>query len=208
MDKLIEKMQLIQGKSNTPVPVYLSKPLCHAMYKASVEQKSGKDIEIDKPLVSIFAVEIVPSPSGIITRLTKGAWGAYIMYGPNGLRTADAPPELAIKLDLAQRPKGETGENMIHRHSLELIKFFRKTISNRKLENVGGSILTLWVSEHGAGVIAGDTLALNRATGELAFANCITTQNGKFCTKIDGVITPMRTLLNIDSSSEGNMLEI
>lgn len=208
MDKMIEKIQLMQGDGNASVPVNLLGPLRDAMHNASVEQKSGKDLEIDKPLISLFAIEIIPSSTGIVTKLTEGEWGVYIMYGPKGLRTENAPPELAVKLDLGQRPKNETGEDMIHRHSLELIKFFRKTISDLELETVGGSILTLWISELGANVIAGDTLALNRTTGEVAFTNCITTQDGKFCTKIDGVVTPMRSLLDIDSPSGNNTMEI
>lgn len=208
MDKMIEKIQIMQGVTKASVPAHLSKPLKEAMHKASLEQKKGTDLELDKPLVSLFALEIIPSSSDINTRLTEGGWGTYIMYGPNGLRAEDAPPELAIKLDLAQRPKGETGEDMIHRHSLELIKFFRKMITDLQLETVGGSILTLWVTEHGASVIAGDTIAFDRAKAEVVFTNCITIQDGKFCTKIDGKITPMRSLLNIDSPTEKTSLEI
>lgn len=208
MDKMIEKIQIMQGESNASVPATLFKPLRDAMYKASVEQKSGMDLEIDKPLVSLFALEVRPSSSGITTKLTEGEWGVYIMYGPNGLRTENAPPELAIKLDLAGRPKGETAEDMIHRHSLELIKFFRKSITDLQLETVGGSILTLWITEHGASVIAGDTIAFDRTNGKVAFTNCITEKDGKICTKIDGKITPMRSLLNIGSPNEKTSLDI
>lgn len=208
MDKMIEKVQIMQGDTNASVPTYLSKPLIEAIHKASIEQKKGTDLEVDKKLVSLFALEIIPSSSGINIQLTEGGWGTYIMYGPNGLRAEDAPPELAIKLDLAQRPKGEAGEDMIHRHSLELIKFFRKTITDLQLETVGGSILTLWVTEHGACVILGDTIAFDRAKSEIVFTNCITTQDGKFSTKVNGRITPIRSLLNINSPNEKTSLEI
>lgn len=196
MDKVVEYTRLMQGKNNQPVKQSISKPLLDAMVLAAVRGEKRQILELDSPYTGLFSLEIKFNEDLIIGQPHEAQWGSYLMYGPNGLTTEDAPKELVLDIDIGSKPEGLKGQDIVYYNSLKLIEFFvYKMIPEHQLHTVGGSVITFWITKYGALFPTGEVAKKQFDGSVLRNVNNIVVRDGKISTKIGANFQPLRELI-------------
>lgn len=191
MDKWKDCALFMQKDRNVSVPVRITEPVTKAMHQASIERRAGKILEVDKPYVNLFSAEIRVSKD-IEINITESEWASYLMFGPNGLTSKDAPFDLVVKLDLGKKKAGLTKQDVIFENTAHLITFFFKMIPKHQLQTVGGAIFTAFINEWGALFPEGELGILKPDGSPPKPVSYILEHGGKFCTKTGDQIKPLR----------------
>ncbi len=191
MDKWKEYALFMQNGQNISVPVRMTEPLKEALLKAATEKKQGKILELNKPYIGLFSLEVKVSKSIEIT-IVDSEWASYLMFGPKGLTAKDAPPDLVVKLDLGKKSPGLTKREVIFQNTAELIFFFFKMIPKHKLNTVGGAIFTAYIGEWGALFPEGELGILQPDGSPPQPVSYVLEYEGKFCVKTGDKIKPLR----------------
>lgn len=200
MDKWKEYALFMQKGQNVSVPVRMTTPVTEAMHKASTEKKEGKILELDKPYIGLFSVEIKIS-SSVDVSVIDSEWASYLMFGPKGLTAKDAPPDLVVKLDLGKKRSGLTRQDVIFENTAHLINFFFNMIPKHQLDTVGGAIFTAFINEWGASFPEGELGILQSDGSHPKPVSYILEHGGKFCTKNGDKIKPLRFVISHTPSS-------
>jgi len=205
MDKWQEYALFMQKGQDASVPVRITDPVALAMHKASVEQKAGKILELDKPYIGLFSVEVKVTQSIEVTAVDS-EWASYLMFGPKRLTAKDAPPDLVVKLDIGKKAPGLTKQDVIFENTAHLINFFFKMIPKHQLDTVGGAIYTAFINEWGASFPEGELGILQPDGSPPKPVSYVLEHGGKFCIKTGDEIKPLRFVISFASS--GSQMDI
>lgn len=157
------------------------------------------EFEIDSPNSSIFSVEIVLPDKPSIRDV--GCY-RFVMYGPRGLTEQNIPDDILQKLEINIKPD-LSGEQLIMQWSLELVGLIKSVAKEHYLETVGGDVITLLLTPHGAVILTGKVMFFDYKTRTNTKISEVLVHAGKFCTRdAHGNIIPYEQI--IDFNKEGD----
>ena len=153
------------------------------------------EFEIDYPYSSIFSVEINLPNAPEIKDIDCYS---LVMYAQKGLTERNIPfdilQELEVNIDFSLK-----GEELIYRWSTQLVRLVHEVAGNYYLDAVGGNVVTLLLTPHGAVFPTGKIMFRDNKTGITTKVSEVLVREGEFCT-IDehGNITPFEQIINFN----------
>lgn len=194
MAKLGKYTKLMQNGTTGPVLQTISRPLLEAMVLAATEGKTGDTLELNSQYTGVFSLKISFRQEVLEVSFNEIGWGEFLMYGPDGLTYKDVPPELFVSIDIGSGQSGTTMEESLYSNSLQLMNFFHCMISQHQLPTVGGSVVTLWVTEHGARFPTGEVASVQANRRVPSNVKGVFVRYGKVCVKVGTDFRPLRFL--------------
>lgn len=189
----------IKGKKEV-VRQSINHKVVEGLMKEFVKRGMGQitkdtEFEIDSPYSSIFSVEIILPNKPSVRDIDCYK---FVMYGPRGLTEKSIPDDILQKLEVNINPDF-SGEQFLRQWSLELVYLVKNVTKEHYLETVGGDVITLLLTPHGAVIPTGKVMFYDYATRTNIKISEVIVRDGKFCTRdIHGNIIPYEQIINFD----------
>ena len=158
-------------------------------------------IEIDAPDSTVFTIDVtLPNPP--IFRDTP----CYnlALFGQGKLNETHVPidviQELEVKVDTSIN-----GEEALYKNAVQMAALIDSMIKKYNLDTVGGNIVTVLISEHGAIIPTAKINKLDQSTGTITTVSEIIVHDEQFCTRgANGDIVPFEQIIGFskDGSSK------
>lgn len=147
---LAGEAKTMEGKMiKQSIPNSILNPLISAVIKHNGLKKDDY-IKTELDETKIYGLELEVNNEGVKYSIEEVECCDYIIYHPKqGLIKIQVPDHLLSVIEFRQLRDNQTGQDVFIEDSIYLYTFIAEQIKKHNLENVGGSIITSWVTIEG-----------------------------------------------------------